>query len=46
VATQTFRIEAEGKIGGRVGARIRAVVQRQQGGTGAAVAFLEWSGVE
>jgi general secretion pathway protein K len=47
VVTQTFRIEAEGKIGGRVGARITAVVQRRDSTAGGgAFAFLEWSGAQ
>ncbi|MBI2217623.1 MAG: general secretion pathway protein GspK [Candidatus Rokubacteria bacterium] len=44
VITQTFRIEAEGQVDGRVGARITAVVQRRDAPGGASVAFLEWSG--
>jgi general secretion pathway protein K len=44
VTSQTYRIEAEGKVDGRVGARITAVVQRRETPGGATVAFLEWSG--
>ena len=44
VVTQTFRIEAEGKVDGRVGARITAVVQRRDAAGGASATFLEWSG--
>lgn len=44
VQSQTFRIEAEGKIDGRVGARITAIVQRRDGASGPSIAFLEWSG--
>lgn len=44
VQSQTFRIEAEGKIDGRVGARITAIVQRRDSTSGPSIAFLEWSG--
>lgn len=45
VVTQTFRIEAEGLVDGRVAARVTAIVQRRAetapaGGSG--VAVLEW----
>ncbi len=44
ISTQTFRIEAEGLIEGRVQARITAVVRRADAAaTGTAVTFLEWS---
>lgn len=43
--TRTFRIEAEGWVGGQRRARLTAIVQRQtEGGPGLAV--LEWSGVQ
>jgi general secretion pathway protein K len=44
VVTQTFRIEAEGKVDGRVGAQVTAVVQRRPGPGGTGVTFLQWSG--
>jgi general secretion pathway protein K len=43
--TRTFRIEAEGIVGGEVRARVTAIVQRQADGGEDSVAVLEWSGV-
>lgn len=40
--TRTFRVEAEGRVDGRVAARVVAIVQRRDG-TPPAVAVLEWS---
>lgn len=45
VTTKTFKVEAEGLIGGQVRARLTAVVQRRVEGNLATVAILEWSGV-
>lgn len=42
--TRTFRIEAEGWVGGRVAARLTAVVQKRSVGPHPAVVVLEWSG--
>lgn len=42
--TRTFRIDAEGLIDGRAGARLSAVVQARAQGAGAAVVVLDWSG--
>ncbi|MGH7323412.1 MAG: general secretion pathway protein GspK [Candidatus Rokuibacteriota bacterium] len=42
--TRTFRIEAEGFIDGRVGARLSAVIQARTEGGAPSVAVLEWSG--
>lgn len=44
-ATRTFRVEAEGIVGGQVRARLTAIVQRRTGTDGDAIAVLEWSGV-
>ena len=41
-ASQTFRIEAEGLIDGRLRASVTAIVQRRNDGT---LVVLEWSGV-
>jgi general secretion pathway protein K len=43
--TRTFRIEAEGLIGGDVRARITAIVQRRADAANDSIAVLEWSGV-
>lgn len=43
--TRTFRIEAEGLVGGEVRARLTAIVQRRADAGGDSVAVLEWSGV-
>jgi type II secretory pathway component PulK len=43
VTSTTFRIEAEGAVDGRAGARVTAVVQKRTGTAGMAVAVLEWS---
>lgn len=43
--TRTLRIEAEGIVEGRVGARLTAVVQKRPGGTGAEITIVEWSGI-
>jgi general secretion pathway protein K len=45
--SQTFRIEAEGFIDGRLAASITAIVQKRNdpAGQGGPVAILEWSGV-
>jgi general secretion pathway protein K len=43
VATQTYRIEAEGRAAGEVGARITAIVRRRAAaGTGPTVVVLSW----
>jgi type II secretory pathway component PulK len=42
VATRTFRVEAQGIVGGRVDARLTAIVQRADG-TPPTVQILEWS---
>jgi len=44
VATRTFRIDAEGVVDGRVGARLTAIVARLPGSP-PKVVVLEWSGV-
>jgi len=41
--TQTFRIEAQGIVDGRVAARVSAIVQKRAQGTSPTVAILEWS---
>lgn len=43
--TRTFRIEAEGIVGGEVRARLTAIVQRRSDAASDSVAVLEWSGV-
>jgi general secretion pathway protein K len=46
VTSRTFRIDAEGQIGGRTGARITAIVQKRpstQSPQAAGVAVLEWT---
>jgi general secretion pathway protein K len=43
--TRTFRIEAEGLVGGEVRARITAIVQRRADAANDSMAMLEWSGV-
>lgn len=43
--TRTFRIEAEGIVGGAVRARLTAIVQRRADAGNDSVAVLEWSGV-
>jgi general secretion pathway protein K len=43
--TRTFRIEAEGIVGGEVRARLTAIVQRRADAASDSVAVLEWSGV-
>jgi general secretion pathway protein K len=43
--TRTFRIEAEGIVGGEVRARLTAIVQRSADATSDTVSVLEWSGV-
>jgi type II secretory pathway component PulK len=43
--TRTFRIEAEGLIGGEVRARLTAIVQRRADAANDSVVVLEWSGV-
>ena len=46
VRSQTFRIEAEGLIEGRVRARLTAIVRKgTDAGGGPSIAILEWSGV-
>jgi general secretion pathway protein K len=45
VGSRTFRIEAQGLIGGHVRASLTAIVQKQSGTGGDAVVVLEWSGV-
>jgi general secretion pathway protein K len=42
--TRTFRIEAEGLVGGEVRARITAIVQRRADAANDSVIVLEWSG--
>jgi general secretion pathway protein K len=41
--TQTFRIEAQGIVDGRVAARVSAIVQKRTQGTPPTVPILEWS---
>jgi general secretion pathway protein K len=43
--TRTYRIEAEGLVGGEVRARLTAIVQRRGDATDDGVVVLEWSGV-
>jgi general secretion pathway protein K len=43
--TRTFRIEAEGLVGGQVRARLTAIVQRRADAGNDGVVVLEWSGV-
>jgi general secretion pathway protein K len=43
--TRTFRIEAEGLVGGQVRARLTAIVQRRADAANDSIAVLEWSGV-
>jgi type II secretory pathway component PulK len=43
--TRTFRIEAEGIVGGDVRARLTAIVQRRADAAADSVVVLEWSGV-
>ena len=45
VTTRTFRIEAEGLVGGEVRARLTAIVQRRADAASDGVLVLEWSGV-
>ncbi|MBI1962519.1 MAG: general secretion pathway protein GspK [Candidatus Rokubacteria bacterium] len=42
--TSTFRVEAEGLVDGRVGARVTAIVQKKAGNP-PAIIVLEWSGL-
>lgn len=44
VTSQTFRVEAEGIVDGRVAARLTAVIQKRVGAP-TAVTILEWSGL-
>lgn len=44
VTTSTFRVEAEGIVDGRVGARVTAIVQKKAGNP-PAIIVLEWSGL-
>lgn len=43
--SRTFRVEAEGWVDGKLGARLTAVVQKQPAGAGETLAVLEWSGL-
>ena len=43
--TRTFRIEAEGLVGGEVRARITAILQKRADTASDSVTVLEWSGV-
>lgn len=43
--TRTFRVEAEGIVGGEVRARLTAIVQRRADAANDSVVVLEWSGV-
>jgi type II secretory pathway component PulK len=43
--SRTFRIEAEGLVGGEVRARLTAIVQRRADAASDSIAVLEWSGV-
>jgi general secretion pathway protein K len=43
--TRTFRIEAEGIVGGEVRARLTAIVQRRADAGNDSVIVLEWSGI-
>jgi general secretion pathway protein K len=45
ITSQTFRIEAEGLVGGQSRARVIAVVQKRAEAAGPAIAVLEWSGI-
>ncbi len=45
VATQTFRVEAEGIVDDRVVARLTAIVQRKTDGDPPSAVVLEWSGL-
>ena len=44
VTTSTFRVEAEGVVDGRVGARVTAIVQKKAGNP-PTITVLEWSGL-
>jgi general secretion pathway protein K len=44
VTTSTFRVEAEGIVDGRVGARVTAIVQKKAGNP-PAIIVLDWSGL-
>ena len=44
VTTRTFRVEAEGLIGGRVAARLTATAQKRVEANAPAIVILEWSG--
>ena len=43
--TRTFRIEAEGIVGGQVRARLTAIVQRRVDAAADSIVVLEWSGI-
>jgi type II secretory pathway component PulK len=43
--TRTFRVDAEGLVGGEVRARLTAIVQRRADAANDSMAVLEWSGV-
>ena len=43
--TRTFRVEAEGLVGGQVRARLTAILQRRADAADGSIAVLEWSGV-
>jgi general secretion pathway protein K len=45
VTTRTFRIEAEGVVGGQVRARLTAIVQKRPGAGGEGVVVVDWSGM-
>ena len=45
ITTRTFRVEAEGIVGGEVRARLTAIVQRRADAANDSVIMLEWSGV-
>jgi general secretion pathway protein K len=44
--TRTFRIEATGRVNGRVRARLTAIVQRRGDAANPVVQVLEWSGIQ
>lgn len=43
--SQTFRIEAEGRVAGQSRAKLTAIVQKRIGPGGPTIAVLEWSGI-
>ena len=43
--TRTFRVEAQGIVGGEVRARLTAILQRRADAANDSIGVLEWSGV-